>query len=95
MRNGSASLVPLFIAIVLIFWSIMFLGDSSDTLKAVSDGTRTNRIQSKMIIPAGIKAFELEQEGVLTDAEIDAAVDKYVSDMMDKNAQTNLEKEKR
>jgi|GEM_PF-2901138 len=59
MRNASAAIVPLFLAIMLLFWFIWFMGGESDNLHKTTDLTHLQKIQDKLLEAAMIRRYEL------------------------------------
>lgn len=95
MRKGSAALVPLLIAIMLLFWFIAFMGSENDNLHTVNGVTNLQKIQEKLLI-SSVRyrykiATEAKKEGVtLTEEELDQKVDQYIQHIMIEN---KIEKE--
>lgn len=90
MRRASAALVPLLIAVMLVFWFIAFMGGNSDNLHAVNEVTNLQKLQEKLLIPAVRYRYKIykeskEQGTPLTEAELDQKVDAYVHYMMIEN----------
>lgn len=84
MRNGIAAIVPLFLAIMLLFWVIWFLGGESDNLHKTTNLTHLHKVQDKLLEAAIYRRYELiennrdlyeETSGVKRDA-----LDKKLSD---------------
>ena len=87
MRKGSAAIVPLFIAIMLLFWFIAFMGGANDTLHSVNNVTNLQQLQKKLLVSAMKYRYELEREArnkntTITDAELDAKVNDYINQIM-------------
>jgi len=83
MRNAAAAIVPLFLAIMLLFWFIMFMGGSSDTLRAVSNVENLSHLQTKLLLPAEKFRNELKRANPsLSDDELDRRANIYVNNMM-------------
>ena len=85
MRNGSAAIVPLFIGIMLLFWAIMFLGSSGDTLHSVNKVENLQHLQTKLLLPALKKKYKEEKENGLSSTAASASANNYVHAMMVKN----------
>jgi len=64
MRNGSAAIFPLLLAIMAMFWFIWIMGGSADTLHRVSEVEDLQHLQ-KRLLPAAMKKYisELEKSG--------------------------------
>jgi len=85
MRNGSAAIVPLLLAIMLLFWFIMFMGGASDTQKTVNDVQELKHLQSKLLLPALKKKYQEERDNNMSNTAASASANKYIKDMMYKN----------
>jgi hypothetical protein len=84
MRNGVASIVPLFLGIVLLFSFMIFMGGGSDTLHAVNNVKNLKHLQSKLAVPALQKKYEsikLDQNDTIAKAN----AEKYIQKIMYKN----------
>ena len=86
MRNGIVAIVPLFLGVVILFFVILFIGGSGDTLFQVNNVTKVNHLQSKMLIPAAKYADVLEKAG---DTNVSGKVDEYIEKIMKQNLQHN------
>lgn len=90
MRNGSAALVPLFIAVMTLFWFIMFMGGSDDNLHTINNVSNLQKVQEKLLISSvkyryKAKAEADEQNITLSGAQLDQKVDVYVEYIMIEN----------
>lgn len=90
MRNGSAAIVPLLIAVMLIFWFAYFMGGSSDTLHKVNNVTNLQHLQEKLLISSVRYRNKIEMEAKeagapLSETELDTKVNSYVKYMMKQN----------
>jgi len=93
MRNGSAAIVPLLLAIVLLFWFIWFLGGANDNLNKTTNLTNLQKIQDKLLEGAVYKRYELltNNKNIYSEetADLKKALDDKISDdihiMMQKN----------
>lgn len=86
MRRGSAAIVPLFLAIVLLFWFIWFFGNANDNLHKVNQIENLHHLQDRLLLAAIKKRYELEEENpTMSDEELDQEVDKYIKEMMKLN----------
>jgi len=90
MRKGSVAIVPLFLAIVVLFWFIAFMGGANDNLHAVNNVENLRHLQGKLLLSAMKHRYDLEAEakaqGVeLSDAELDKRVNGYINFMMVQN----------
>jgi hypothetical protein len=86
-REGSVAIVPLFLAVMLLFWFIAFMGGANDTLHSVNNVENLQHLQKKLLVSAMRYRYHLEQEardaGVsLTDEQIDLQVNAYINEIM-------------
>lgn len=87
MRRGSVAIVPLFLAIALLFWFIWFLGGANDNLHKVNQLENLQHTQDRLLQAAIQKRYELEEaDPSLTDDELDAQVDTYIKEIMKVNS---------
>ncbi len=83
MRRGSVAIVPLFLAIISLFWFIAFMGNANDTLHAVNNVENLQSLQRNLLIPAmkyRYEAFRADES--LDDDTLDADSQTYVNEMM-------------
>lgn len=86
VRRGSVAIVPLLLAISLLFMFIWFLGGANDNLHKVNQIENLQHIQDRLLQAAIQKRYELEEaDPSLTDEELDKAVDTYIKEMMKVN----------
>jgi len=62
MRKGSAAIVPLFLAIMLLFWLMTFMGGESDNIHKVNKLTNLHHVQDKLLIAAMNKRYDLVEK---------------------------------
>ena len=64
MRNGSAAIVPLLLAVMALFWFIWIMGGSADTLHRVNKVEDLQHLQERLL-PAAMKKYidEAEKSG--------------------------------
>jgi len=64
MRNGSAALFPLLLAIMAMFWFIWVMGGATDTLHRVNEVEDLQHLQERLL-PAAMQKYidELETAG--------------------------------
>jgi len=87
VRRGSVAIVPLFLAIALLFWFIWFLGGANDNLHKVNQLENLQHTQDRLLQAAIQKRYELEEaDQTLTDDELDAQVDTYIKEIMKVNS---------
>ena len=83
MRRGSAALVPLLLAIMLLFWFIWFLGGESDNLHKVNQLENLQHTQERLVIAALRKKQELRDTNAsLSDAQLNQKVNEYIHNIM-------------
>jgi len=83
MRNGSAALVPLLLAIMLLFWFIWFLGGESDNLHQVNQLGNLQHTQERLRIAACRKKQELhDQNRSMSDTQLNEKVNNYIHNIM-------------
>lgn len=84
MRNGVAAIVPLFLAIMLLFWVIWFLGGESDHLHKTTSLTYLHKVQDKLLEAAIHRRYELLENNRDTYSETPGAqkdaLDQKISD---------------
>lgn len=90
MRNASAALVPLLLAVMLIFWFAAFMGSENDNAHAINDVTNLQKLQEKLLISAAkqrftLKAASKEQDLDLSDEQVNDRVDQYIKYIMVSN----------
>jgi len=85
MRNASAAMVPLFLAIMLLFWFIMFMGGASDTLRGVNNVENLRHLQTKLLLPALKEKYRQERELGKSPTAASLTAEAYVKRMMYKN----------
>ncbi|ADN09888.1 hypothetical protein [Sulfurimonas autotrophica] len=83
MRNGSAAIVPLLLAIMLLFWFIWFMGGENDNLHKVNQLENLHHTQERLVIAALRKKQELRDANAsLSDAELNTKVNQYIHNIM-------------
>ena len=89
MRKGSIAIVPILLAIALIFWAIWFMGQESDNTQVISNVQKLQKLHENAAIYAMKRKIEiLEKSGrnQLTDEE-KAQIEQEVQTMMQKNGE--------
>ena len=89
MRRGSVAIVPILLAIALIFWAIWFMGQESDNTHVISNIQKLEHLHQNAAMYAIKRKIEiLEQTGQteLTDAQ-KAQIEQEVQTMMQKNGE--------
>jgi len=87
LRKGSIAIVPVLLAIALIFWAIWFMGQESDNTHVISDIQKLQKLHENAAIYAVKREIEiLEKTGKteLTDAQ-KTQIEREVQTMMQKN----------
>jgi len=87
MRNGSAAIVPLFFAIVILFGFIMFMGGASENLQHISELEHIKNVEKRIVTAAMIMKINLINANQdltvpLTESQMDAIVSQRISVMM-------------
>jgi hypothetical protein len=83
MRRGSVAIVPLMLAIALLFWFIAFMGGSDDTLHSVNNVENLQHLEEKLLFPALKYRYDLQEANPgLSEQELDIKVNEYVNEMM-------------
>ena len=86
MRNASVAIVPLILAIMLLFWFIAFMGGASDNLHNINNVEHLRHIQEKLLLSAIKYRYELQTEDpTLSEDELDSRVNDYINTMMQLN----------
>jgi len=90
MRRGSVALVPLFLAIMVLFWFIAFMGGANDNLHAVNNVEHLRHLQGQLLRSAMEQRYKLEEEArangvVLSESELDQKVNDYINFIMVQN----------
>ena len=83
MRRGSAVVVPLMLAVMLLFWLIWFLGFENDSTRVINEVENLHHLQERLAIAA--LQERLRQEALhpeWDDTTLDAEVDSYIDQMM-------------
>lgn len=87
MRNGTIVIVPIFIAIALMFWAIWFMGQEASNTKTITNIEQLQKLQQNAIIYAIERRKQiLQQKGAneLTPDE-EAMIEAEIQNMMKKN----------
>lgn len=83
MRKGSVAIVPLFLAIVTLFWFIWFMGGENDNLHRVNEIEHLHHLQERLLLAAAKRRYELaDADPGLSDESLDTAVDTFIDEMM-------------
>jgi hypothetical protein len=84
MRKASVALVPILIAIVVMFWVIWYMGEESDNTKEITQIQKLQALQVNMAKYAISRKIALLQEGK-TEEEAEEIVKDEIDAMMEKN----------
>ena len=87
MRKGSVAIVPIFLAIALIFWAIWFMGEESDNTHVISKMQKLQKVHENAAFYAmkkKIRILEEAQREELTQEEKDQ-IENDVQSLMQKN----------
>ncbi len=83
MRKGSVAIVPLFLAISLLFWFIWFMGSENDNLHTVNQIANLQHLQDRLALAAVQKRYELEEINPTWDkTKIEDEVSVYIHNIM-------------
>jgi len=83
MRRASVAFVPLLLAIMALFWFIWTLGFEGDNLHRISEVENLQHLQESLVVPAMKRRYELARANPqMSEAELDAAVDAYIDEIM-------------
>ena len=93
MRRGVAAFVPILLAIFLLFWFIAFWGEESDNLHQANEIINLKNIQSKLVIAAIKRRYELikehpdlyDENDPVKKAALDKKVNEYIHELMKLN----------
>jgi len=90
MRSGSVAIVPLFLAIMLLFWFIAFMGGANDTLHSINNVKNLQYLQTKLLQSAMRYRYSLEKEAqesgkTLSESDLTKKVNIYINDIMELN----------
>jgi len=76
MRNGSAALFPLLLAVMSLFWFIWFMGGAADNLHKVNEVEDLQHLQERLLSAAMQKYID--------EIQTDTLVDETVADKKDR-----------
>lgn len=83
MRKGSIAIVPIILAIMVLFWFIWFLGGESDQLHRINQVENLQHLQENLLVSAMKLHYELKRAApATTEAELQSQVDSYIDQMM-------------
>jgi len=86
MRNGSVAIVPLLLAVMMIFWFMTIMGTENDQLHKINNIENLQRTQERLLYSALKKKYELQKAYPnKSEDEIDQEVDQYISQIMKMN----------
>lgn len=91
MRKGSVAMVPLFIAIMMIFWFMMIMGNENDQLHKINKIENLQKTQERLLYAALKRKYDLQRENPnMSEEDIDKEVDLYIVQIMKMN---NIDKD--
>lgn len=83
MRRASVAIVPLLLAVMVLFWFIWTLGFEGDNLHGVTEVENLQHLQESLVVPAMKRRYELARANPkMSEAELEAAVDAYIDEIM-------------
>lgn len=86
MRRGSVAIVPLMLAIFVLFWFILFMGGENDNLHSINKIENLQHLQERLLVSAIKRRYELAQaDPSLSAVELNSAVDAYIHNIMKSN----------
>jgi preprotein translocase subunit YajC len=84
MRKGSVAIVPLLIAVMMIFWFMMIMGNENDQLHTINKIENLQRTQDRLLYSALKRRYELERNANES-VDINESVNTYISEIMKMN----------
>lgn len=86
MRRASVAFVPLMLGIFILFWFIWFMGGENDNLHRINEVENLQHLQERLLLAAVKHRYDVSRENPnFTEAELDAAVNIYIQNMMKLN----------
>ena len=86
MRKGSVAIVPLFIAIIMILWFMMTMGQENDQLHKINNIENLQRTQERLLYSAIKKKYELQKANPdKSESWVDSKVNEYIQQIMKRN----------
>ena len=90
MRKGSAAIVPLFLAIMILFWFIAFMGGVNDNQEHLNSLVNVKNVEQRLVTAAMMKKIDKMEEntksaGTLSEVEINQLVSDDMKSMMVSN----------
>lgn len=83
MRRGSAAIVPLFLAVMTLFWFIAFMGHANDTLHDVNNVENLQHLQKKLLIAVMKHRYELARSNEeMQDETLEYRSEMYINEIM-------------
>ena len=86
MRRASVAIVPILLAIALVFWTIWFMGQESQNTHVISDMQKLQQLQSNAALYAIKRKIELLEQG-MDEESSEAKVKEEVEIMMQRNGE--------
>lgn len=86
MRNASVAIVPLLLAIFVLFWFILFMGSENENLKQINNLEHLEHLQERLLVAAVKRRYELlNADPNMSEDELEALVNEYIHSMMKLN----------
>lgn len=86
MRKGSVTIVPLFIAMMLLVWFMMTMGVQNDQLRVINQVQNLQHLQDRLMLAAITRKYELKKANpTWSDAQVDIQVNQYIETMIQAN----------
>jgi len=91
LRRGSVSIVPLLIAVMMMFWFMMIMGNENDQLHKINSIKNLQNTQERLLYSALKRKYDLQQAyPEKSEVDIDKEVDLYITQIMKMN---NIDKD--
>ncbi|MBD3823603.1 MAG: hypothetical protein IE916_03745 [Epsilonproteobacteria bacterium] len=86
MRNASVAIVPLLLAIFVLFWFILFMGSENENLKQINNLEHLEHLQERLLVAAVKRRYELlNADPNMSEDELETLVNEYIHSMMKLN----------
>jgi hypothetical protein len=83
MRRASVAVVPLLLAVMILFWFIWTLGFEGDNLHRINEVQNLQHLQESLVVPAMKRRYELAKANPqMSEEELRVAVDAYIDEIM-------------
>lgn len=86
MRSGFVSIVPLLIAVMFIFWFMIFMGYENTNLSHINQMQNIQNTEDRLLYAALKYKYKLlREQPELSESEVDDQVEEYIKTIMQKN----------